>query len=296
MRGHELRNPLAPISNALALLRLSDSDRETVRWATDIMERQVRQMVRLVDDLYDLSRIMQGKLELCKERVELAALIASAVETARPVIDAKGHELIVSLPVGPVILHAGPMRLSQVLTNLLNNAAKYSEPGGKIVLSARTDGNEVVIGVRDDGVGIAPAMLPRVFDLFMQDGRSADLSQGGLGIGLALVKSLVEIQGGVVQARSDGPGQRVPRPTAATGFAGRTVAEATPEQGQGELAFAPGVLRQSITNDFLSEVNGDFGGPLEDHPMRPRILFTLSIFQHTIPIQPIPLIMSAGAM
>jgi signal transduction histidine kinase len=134
-------------------------------------------------------------------------LIASAVEAARPVIDAKRHELTISLPDEPVVLHADPMRLSQVLTNFLNNAAKYSEPGGKIVLSARTDANNVVIGVRDDGVGIAPEMLPTIFDLFMQDGRSADLSQGGLGVGLALVKSLVEIHGGVVLARSDGPGR-----------------------------------------------------------------------------------------
>ena len=207
MLGHELRNPLAPLSNALALLGPNDPDPETVRWARDIMARQVRQMVRLVDDLFDLSRIMQGKLELRKERVELAAVIADAVETARPVIDAKGHELTLSLPSVPVVLDGDPMRLSQVLTNLLNNAAKYSEPGGHIVLSARREGIEVVIGVRDDGVGIAPEMLPRIFDLFMQDGLSADLSQGGLGVGLALVKSLVEIHGGIVEARSEGPGR-----------------------------------------------------------------------------------------
>ena len=207
MLGHELRNPLAALSNALAVLGLNDPDPETVRWARDLMARQVRQMVRLVDDLFDLSRIMQGKLELCKERVELAAVIADAVETARPVIDAKGHELTLSLPSVPVVLDGDPMRLSQVLVNLLNNAAKYSEPGGHIVLSAREEGIEVVIGVRDDGVGIAPEMLPRIFDLFMQDNLSADLSQGGLGVGLALVKSLVEIHGGVVEARSEGPGR-----------------------------------------------------------------------------------------
>jgi signal transduction histidine kinase len=205
--GHELRNPLAPLSNALELLGLDDSDQETVQWTRDIMGRQVRQMVRLVDDLLDLSRIMEGKLMICKERVELAAVIADAVETARPVIDAKGHELTVSLPNGAVVLNADPMRLSQALTNLLNNAAKYSEPSGHIVLSARMEGNEVVIGVRDDGVGIAPEMLPRIFDLFMQDGLLADLSQGGLGVGLALVKSLVEIHGGVVQSRSEGLGR-----------------------------------------------------------------------------------------
>ena len=206
MLGHELRNPLAPLRNALALLGPEDPDLETVRWARDLMGRQVRQMVRLVDDLFDLSRIMQGKLDLRKERIELATVVADAVETARPGVEAKGHELIVSLPAGPMPLDADPVRLSQALTNLLNNAAKYSEPGGRIVLSARREGAEVVIGVRDDGVGIAPEMLPRIFDLFVQEGRSADRSQGGLGVGLALVKSLVEMHGGSVQARSEGLG------------------------------------------------------------------------------------------
>jgi CheY-like chemotaxis protein len=171
------------------------------------MGRQVRQMVRLVDDLLDLSRIMQGKLELRRERVELAALVSDAVQTARPVIEAKGHELTVTLPAGPVVLEADPIRLAQAITNLLNNAAKYSEPGGRIALSAVREGDEVVLGVRDTGVGIAPEMLPRIFELFTQEGRSADLSQGGLGVGLALVKSLVEMHGGVVQARSEGLGR-----------------------------------------------------------------------------------------
>jgi signal transduction histidine kinase len=207
MLGHELRNPLAPLRNALALLGPQDPSPETVRWARDLMGRQVRQMLRLVDDLFDLSRMMQGKLDLRSERVELAVVIADAVEIARPVIDAKGHELTISLPDGPVSLEADPIRLSQAFTNLLNNAAKYSEPGGHIALSARREGSEVVIGVRDDGVGIAPEILPRIFDLFVQDGRSADQSQGGLGIGLALVKSLIEMHGGIVQARSDGVGR-----------------------------------------------------------------------------------------
>jgi signal transduction histidine kinase len=239
--GHELRNPLAALGNALALLGLNDPDPETVRWARDLMARQVRQMVRLVDDLFDLSRIMQGKLGLCKERVELAAVIADAVETARPVIDAKGHELTLSLPSVPVVLEGDPMRLSQVLTNLLNNAAKYSEPGGHIVLSARREGIEVVIGVRDDGVGITPEMLPRIFDLFMQDSRSADLSEGGLGVGLALVKRLVEIHGGVVEARSEGPGRgseflvRLPAPV----WGAAQQSKAKPESDHGEVGPAP---------------------------------------------------------
>ena len=206
MLGHELRNPLAPIRNALALLGPDDPDPATVRWARDLMGRQVRHMVRLVDDLFDLSRIMQGKLELRMERVDLAGVVADAVETARPVIDAKGHALTVSLPGGPVTLIADPIRLSQAITNLLVNAAKYSEPGGHITLTARRQGAEVALSVRDAGVGIAPEMLPRIFDLFMQEGRSAGQSQGGLGVGLALVKSLVEMHGGDVLARSEGLG------------------------------------------------------------------------------------------
>ncbi|WZO97718.1 ATP-binding protein [Isosphaeraceae bacterium EP7] len=221
MLGHELRNPLAPIINALALLGPEDPDAATVRWARDLMGRQVRQMIRLVDDLLDLSRIMQGKLELLKEPVQLAAIIADAVETARPVIDAKGHTLTVSLPDQPLILEADSIRMSQAITNLLNNAAKYADPGGKIDLTSRLEGTEAVIRVRDTGVGITREMLPKIFDLFMQEGRSADLAQGGLGVGLALVKSLVEIHGGVVEARSEGLGRgseftvRLPMPALA---------------------------------------------------------------------------------
>jgi signal transduction histidine kinase/ActR/RegA family two-component response regulator len=207
MLGHELRNPLAAVRNALTLLGPDDPDRETVRWARDLMGRQVQQMARLADDLLDLSRIMQGKLALRRERVELASVVSDAVETVRSAIDAKGHELTVSLPAEPVALDADPIRLAQALTNLLNNAAKYSEPGGHIALTARREGSEVVLSVRDTGVGIAPEMLPRIFDLFMQEGRSAAWSQGGLGVGLALVKSLVEMHGGSVKARSEGLGR-----------------------------------------------------------------------------------------
>ena len=205
--GHELRNSLAPLSNALALLGFKEPDMQTVRWVSDLMARQVVQMLRLVDDLFDLSRIMQGKLDLRSERIELSSVVAAAVETARPIIDAKNHELTVSLPANPVAMDADPIRLSQALTNLLTNAAKYSEPGGLIVLTARRVKSQVVIGVKDSGVGIAPEMLPQIFDLFMQEGRSVNQSQGGLGVGLALVKSLVEMHGGSVQAHSDGLGQ-----------------------------------------------------------------------------------------
>jgi CheY-like chemotaxis protein len=205
--GHELRNPLAPLRNALALLGPDDPDPETVRWARDIMGRQVRLMVRLVDDLLDLSRIMQGKLDLRTERCDLAAVVADAVETARPVIDAKGHALSISLPAGPVSLDADPTRLAQALVNLLNNAAKYADPGGRIDLTAMRDGTEAVVVVRDSGVGIAPELLPHIFDLFTQEERSLSRSQGGLGIGLTLVKSLVGMHGGSVSARSEGLGR-----------------------------------------------------------------------------------------
>ena len=231
MLGHELRNPLAPLRNALAMLGPADPDPETVRWARDVMGRQVGQIVRLVEDLLDLSRIMQGKLELRMERVDLGAVVAAAVETARPVIDAKGHDLAVSLPAESVALDADPIRLGQAMVNLLNNAVKYSDPGGQIAVTARREGAEVVLVVRDSGVGIAPEMLPRIFDLFMQEDRSIDRSRGGLGVGLALVKNLVEMHGGSVQARSDGPGRgsefviRLPAPT--------PVASTAAEQGGG---------------------------------------------------------------
>jgi signal transduction histidine kinase/methanogenic corrinoid protein MtbC1 len=207
MLGHEMRNSLAPLSNALALLGFAEPDLKTVRWASELMSRQVVQMRRLVDDLLDLSRIMQGKLELRRERIELSSVVAAAVETARPVIDVNGHELTVSLPANPVLMDADPIRLTQALTNLLTNAAKYSQPRGLIVLTARQLKSEAVISVKDSGVGIAPEMLPRIFDLFMQEGRSVNQSQGGLGVGLALVKRLVEMHGGDVQAHSDGLGK-----------------------------------------------------------------------------------------
>ena len=207
MLGHELRNPLASLRNALAMLGPNDPEMETIRWARDLMGRQVQQMVRLVDDLLDLSRIMQGKIDLRRERVKLAPIIAVAVETARSIINAKRHKLTVSLPAEPLSLDADPIRLTQALTNLLTNAAKYTDPGGHIILKAHREGAEIVISVKDTGVGIAPEMLVRIFDLFMQEGRSTAQSQGGLGFGLALVKSPMEIHGGGIQAQSDGLGR-----------------------------------------------------------------------------------------
>jgi PAS domain S-box-containing protein len=201
--AHELRNPLAPIRNSLHILRLT-GQQELV---AEIMERQVNHMERLVDDLLEVSRITRGKIELRRESVEVAAIVRSAVETSRPLIEAGGHHLALAIPPEPLTLVGDPIRLTQVMTNLLNNAAKYTDAGGQIWLTVRREGERVAISVRDTGVGIPFDMLPRVFELFTQVDRSASRSQGGLGIGLTLVKNLVERHGGSVQARSEGPGR-----------------------------------------------------------------------------------------
>jgi PAS domain S-box-containing protein len=204
--AHELRNPLAPIRNSLHVLRQKSIASPTTIQVGEMMERQVNHMVRLVDDLMEVSRISRGKIELQCETVELATIIQSAVETARPHIDAARHQLFLEMPEEPIKLHADPVRLAQVFANLLNNAAKYTEPGGRIWLRAHRDDCCVCVSIRDSGVGIAPTMLDRVFDLFAQVDESARKSQGGLGIGLSLVKSLVELHHGSVMARSDGLG------------------------------------------------------------------------------------------
>jgi signal transduction histidine kinase/CheY-like chemotaxis protein len=205
--AHELRNPLAPIRNALHIMQLAGDDTATIEQARTMMERQLRQMVRLIDDLLDVSRITRGKLDLRKERVELSAVIGNAVDTTRPLIEAAGHSLTVSLPPHPVYLDADPMRLAQVFSNLLNNAAKYTDRGGRLWLTAAHDASDIVIHVRDTGIGIPSEALSTVFDMFAQVDRSLEKSQGGLGIGLTLVKRLVELHGGTVEARSEGPGK-----------------------------------------------------------------------------------------
>ena len=172
-----------------------------------MMERQLKQMVRLVDDLLDVSRITTGKLKLRKERVDLAAVLREAVESSRPLIDREGHELTVTLPPERVLLDADPNRLAQVFLNLLNNAAKYSEPGGHIRLSAAREGSDVVVSVRDSGIGIPAAQLTRVFEVFVQVDTSWRRVQGGLGVGLSLVKEFVGLHGGRVEVHSDGPGK-----------------------------------------------------------------------------------------
>jgi PAS domain S-box-containing protein len=207
MLAHELRNPLAPIAGALHVLEIAADDPENCARARQIMQRQVDQLVRLVDDLLDVSRITRGKIGLQCERVELADVIQRAVETTRPMIDAQRHRLVVNLPTEPVMLDADPIRLAQVLSNLLNNAAKYTEPGGWIEVRTARVGEEVEIQVCDNGLGMSPEMLARVFDLFVQERHSLDRAQGGLGIGLTLVRRLVELHGGHVEARSPGLGQ-----------------------------------------------------------------------------------------
>ncbi|QJW95098.1 hybrid sensor histidine kinase/response regulator [Frigoriglobus tundricola] len=215
MLAHELRNPLAPIRNATEVLKQCGADPGRLRWAHGVIDRQLAHLVRLVDDLLDVSRITLGKIRLSVEPTELEAVLGQAVEAVRPLVDKFGHHLEVALPPHPVHLRGDPTRLVQVFVNLLTNAAKYTEAGGHIRLAAaRTDpGAEpggvpaVRVRVRDTGIGIAPDLLPSVFDLFTQASRSLDRSQGGLGVGLTLVRRLVELHGGTVEAHSDGVGR-----------------------------------------------------------------------------------------
>jgi len=203
--AHELRNPLAPMNNVVAVLKRAPN--ESVRGdALSMLERQLKQMVRLIDDLLDISRITKGKLELRSARVDLAAILRAVAESARAAIDEAGHTLVLSLPFEPVILQADEARLSQVFANLVNNATKYSEPGGYIEVTLETTARAATVRVRDAGIGIAPEMLPRVFDMFAQADYSVERARGGLGIGLTLVRSIVELHGGRVEAASEGVG------------------------------------------------------------------------------------------
>ncbi len=205
--AHELRNPLAPVRNCLQLFRMQGVDRALLEQARDVMERQVGYLVRLVDDLLDVSRMMRGKVELRRARIDLATAVARAVETAQPVLDAQGQELIVTLPPSPVLLDADEVRLAQVLANLLTNAARYSEKPGRVWLTVEREGDEAIVRVRDEGVGIPPEQRERIFEAFAQVDSSPGRTHGGLGIGLTLVRSLVELHGGSVRAHSEGPGR-----------------------------------------------------------------------------------------
>jgi PAS domain S-box-containing protein len=206
MLAHELRNPLAPIRNASQILRLPGVDEETRRGASDMLDRQIGQMVRLVDDLLDVSRITRGKIELLRQRIELADIVRQAVETVRPLCESRRHELSLKLPAQPLFLDADPARLTQIIGNLLNNACKFTGNDGRIQLSAEREGGQAVIRVRDNGIGIAADQLPRIFEIFTQADTSLERVQSGLGIGLTLVKNLVEMHGGTVEATSPGAG------------------------------------------------------------------------------------------
>ena len=205
--AHELRNPLAPISNGLQIIRQSPEDAQTVKSVTELIERQVGNLVGLVNDLLDVNRISLGKIELNRAEVELASVVKDAVELTRPLSDQMGHELTVRMPRAPILVSADRLRLGQVLSNLLNNACKFSERGARIGLIVERDAEQAVIRVRDNGIGIDADQLPLVFDLFMQSDASIKRSVGGLGIGLALVKNLVEMHSGTVEAHSAGTGQ-----------------------------------------------------------------------------------------
>jgi signal transduction histidine kinase/DNA-binding response OmpR family regulator len=228
--AHELRNPLAPISNGLELIRLSNNNPATIEKATTIMHRQVEQLVRLVDDLLDVARISRNKLELRKERVSLETIVRNAVETSRPVLTAAKNDLRVELPSEPVLLDADPVRLAQVFSNLLNNAAKYSAAGGRISLVATQRGDELIVRVSDTGIGIEPNKLSQIFGMFVQLDASEQQVQSGLGVGLTLVQRLIEMHGGSIEAHSEGAGKgsefvvRLPALAPAT----KTIAEDEP--------------------------------------------------------------------
>jgi signal transduction histidine kinase/DNA-binding response OmpR family regulator len=246
MLGHELRNPLAPIVTALQLMELRGD--ETLQRERTIIERQVRHLTRLVDDLLDVSRITRGKIELKRERIEIAEIVAKAIEMASPLIEQRQHSLMVDLPRHGLAIEADAIRMAQVVANLLNNAAKYTEPHGTLAIGARREGDAVVLWVRDTGIGLSAEILPRIFDLFVQERQALDRAQGGLGLGLAIVKTLVELHGGTVEAHSEGHGRgsefvvRLPAAPAA----GRPApsSPAAPEAAQ-----RPGVLRVLVVDD-----------------------------------------------
>jgi signal transduction histidine kinase len=229
MLAHELRNFLAPVANALQVWRLGGAGNQVVNQSRDIVERQVQHMTRLINDLLDASRIHQGKVELCKRKIDLATAVRQVVEATQPLIDAHHHRHEVSLPADPVLVEADPTRLEQIVVNLLTNAIKYTEPGGLIQLSVEATPDEALLRVRDTGIGLSVDILPHVFELFVQ---ADNRSRGGLGIGLNLVQSLVQLHGGTITAASEGPGKGsefvVRFPLAASSI-NRTPSESTQE-------------------------------------------------------------------
>jgi signal transduction histidine kinase len=252
MLAHELRNPLAAVNNAVTVLKLSP-DPDSRNWASDVVERQVQQLVRLIDDLLDVSRITSGKIRLKKDFVDASSILDQAVESARPLIDERHQTLTVAVKRGELPIHADATRVGQIVLNLLTNAAKYTDPGGHIQLSARREGDWVAIRVRDDGMGIPPEKLPEMFRLFAQGDRSLARSEGGLGIGLTIVEKLAELHGGVVEARSEGPGRgsefivRLPLARRSAGD------EAKPERSRASAGTASRIL---VVDDNLDNAHG----------------------------------------
>jgi PAS domain S-box-containing protein len=234
--AHELRNPLAPIRSAARISGDPHATPEQLRWSHDVIERQVRHMSMLLDDLLDVSRITRSTLDIRREQVLLSSVVEDALETARPVIDARGHRLHLDLGPEPLRLLADPLRIAQAVSNLLTNAAKYTDPGGQLSLLAALEGDMLVLRVRDNGIGIAAASLPRIFDMFSQVESAIDRSEGGLGIGLSLVRGLIGLHGGTVEARSPGLGQgsefvvRLPGASRAAGSATPSATERPPRR------------------------------------------------------------------
>lgn len=253
--AHELRNPLAPLSNSLAILRLAGGNETAASAARSIMERQLKQMVRLVDDLLDVSRISTGKLALRAEPVVLQAVVSDAVETVSPLIEARSHTLDVALPEQPVHLRGDATRLAQVFANLLGNAAKYTDPGGRISFGASTDGAQAIVKVADNGIGIPPHMLGNIFNMFTQVDGSLERTQAGLGVGLSLARHLIELHGGTIEVHSGGTGQgstfivRLPL----------TPPVDAPEPAKDDGAIAPAGPRHRI---LLADDNVDFAGTM----------------------------------
>jgi PAS domain S-box-containing protein len=251
--AHELRNPLAPLRTSLHLLRIAGSDKAITGQALDVMDRQIRQLVRLVDDLLDISRISTGKLELKLERIDLKLVVERALETARPLLAVRKQRLKVELPAAPMPIDADPTRLAQVLINLLNNAGKFSAPGSEVALSVAREGDMASIGVEDQGIGIAPGMLAAIFQMFVQADTSLEREQAGLGVGLSLARYLVELHGGTIAAASEGRGRgsrftvRIPLARSA-----RMADQGAPEEDRAPPGRARRVLLADDNEDFAA--------------------------------------------
>ncbi len=250
MLAHELRNPIAAISNAVSLVTHSRAP-EHIDWTVEVIDRQSKHLARMIDDLLDVSRINRGKIELRRRVVNATAVVDSAVESARPLVDERGHKLHLSIERGDLWLNCDPTRLEQVVTNLLNNAAKYTEDRGQIWLSAGQEDGEIVITIKDTGVGIPPNRLPEMFELFAQGDRTLARSEGGLGIGLSVVRRLVEAHGGKVTAKSEGLGKgtefsvRLPAAT-------RPVTDSSPEPASADAQNARRAFSSSTTTSTWS--------------------------------------------